>query len=59
MLVKDLIKALKKMPQEEEVGWAAHDYDCGDSDPVSFVVLIDNDGIENESGELRHRVVMR
>lgn len=58
MKVKDLIKELKKMPQDEQVGFAHHDYDCGDSDTISHVSLVEDDECTNDSGKARHKVVL-
>lgn len=46
------------MPQNEEVGMAMHDYDAGDSDPISTVVVVDDDEVTNDTGKVSHRVVI-
>lgn len=58
MKVKDLIKQLKKMPQDENVGYSLHDYDSGDSDNVNHVALINDNECSNDSGKAMHRVVL-
>ena len=58
MLVKELIKELEKMPQNEEVGTCAHDYDCGDSDSICDVSYIEDHEVDNDSGVADRRVVI-
>lgn len=58
MKVKDLIKELKKMPQDEAVGFSLHDYDTGDSENVNSVRLVEDDDCDNDTGKAMHRVVL-
>ena len=58
MRVKDLIKQLKKMPQNESVGIMFGDYQEGNSDPVSGVRVVDDNDCANEGNKAKHRVVI-
>ena len=58
MKVKQLIKELKKMPQNEEVGLRAHDYDAGDSDSVFCVTHWNDEEATNYSNKIQHRVTI-
>ena len=58
LIVKQLIKELKKMPQNEAVGFALHDYDTGDSEHVSGVCLVRDEDCTNDTGKAMHRVVL-
>lgn len=54
--VKELIKRLKEMPQDEQVGIAQHDYEDGVSDGAFSVNFISDSDVE--SVEPMHRVVI-
>lgn len=58
MKVSALIKKLKMMPQDLEVGYTLHDYDCGDSENINSVTLLDDNEIANDSGIANHNVVL-
>lgn len=58
MKVKQLIKELKKMPQNTEVGWQAHDYSLGDSDAIVHVAYIGDEEPDNDANEINHTVVL-
>lgn len=57
MNVKDLIKELKKMPQEEEVGFALHDYSDGYSENINSVRVVKNNDLTDRETPM-HRVVL-
>ncbi|GEK11881.1 hypothetical protein [Pseudoalteromonas peptidolytica] len=56
LTVKELIKRLKEMPQDEQVGIAQHDYEDGVSDGAFSVNFISDSDVE--SGKPMHRVVI-
>ena len=58
MIVKDLIKELKQMPQNEQVGFALHDYDNGDSENISGVCVTEDEDCLNDLGKAMHRVTL-
>lgn len=58
MKVKQLIKELKKMPQDLEVGFRVHDYDMGDSDSIREVNYIGDEEPDNDRGEINHPVII-
>ena len=58
MTVKELIRRLKKMPQDAGVGLAQHDYDLGDSDSVSGVHFVGDEEPDNDRGVIDHPVVI-
>ena len=58
MKVKDLIKELKKMPQNEKVGFSHHDYAEGDSELIKSVTLVNDEDCTNDTGRAMHRVVL-
>ena len=58
MKVRELIKELKKMPQDEECGQTNHDMGVGDSFSIYAVMKIDDDMACNDSGLVDHRVVI-
>lgn len=57
MIVKDLIKQLKAMPQDEEVGFALHDYSAGYSENINSVQVVNDDDL-TDMNEPMHRVVL-
>ena len=58
MKVKQLIKKLKKMPQNAEVGWEAHDYSLGDSDAIDHVAYIGDEKPDNDAKAINYPVVL-
>ncbi|RZD19695.1 hypothetical protein [Pseudoalteromonas sp. MEBiC 03485] len=58
LTVKELIKELKKMPQNAQVGFALHDYDTGDSENVNSVTVVNDEDCTNDTGKAMHRVVL-
>jgi hypothetical protein len=58
MTVEDVIKRLKKMPQEEECGFRDHDMNLGDSSSIFGVEHLTDDECENDSGKIDHPVVI-
>lgn len=60
MTVRELITALRKMPQDAKVGWQDHDQSENELNAeVRYVDHADAEAIEKETGYKGIRVVLR
>lgn len=57
MKVKELVKLLKTMPQDEEIGFTQHDYSDGYSENINSVRVVNDDDLTDLKKPM-HRVVI-